>query len=174
MVQLAATLGPLDEAGRCPTCRTMVATTSSCPDIVIELHRCVPALMPAHPCHHFMLSHPLSLRPLGDRLIPAQHSTGSSHAHRSSLPDAAQWAIRRAAAREWFSAQRRACGSEIARDSSLPRHGGSAACGLLGLQHGVAACCGYACAMQCTRSIPHEYGWHVWPLWVSSSAVRRA
>ena len=96
MVQPAATLGPLDDAGMCPTCRTTVATTSSCADIVIELHWCAPA----HPCHHPMLSHPLSPRALCEALRPAQHLTCSSHARRRSRPRAALWLVRSKSARE--------------------------------------------------------------------------
>ena len=80
----------------CTSCRTTVATTLPCARIIIELPRCAPA----HPCHHPMLSHALSPRALGDRLTPAQHSTGSSHARRRSLSEAPRRPVRSAAARE--------------------------------------------------------------------------
>ena len=79
----------------CTTSRTTVATTSSCAHIIIELPRCARA----HPYHQHVLSHPLSPRPIGDRLMRVQHSTASSHARRRSLPDAAWWPARSIAAR---------------------------------------------------------------------------
>ena len=87
-------LVPLEGTGMCKTSRTTVATTSPCAHIIIELPRCART----HPCHHPMLSHPLSPRPIGDRLMRVQHSTASSYARRRSLPEAVRWPARSIAA----------------------------------------------------------------------------
>ena len=104
MAQRVPELGPLEEPGICTTCRTTVATTPSCADIVVELLRCAPA----RPCHRPMLSHPLSARCAWRRVRPAQHSPCSSHARHRSRPRAAPWPERS------VSAHGRAGGSRVA------------------------------------------------------------
>ena len=61
---------------------------------------------------------------------------------------------------------------ESARQRRPAAHGGIAAYGLPGPEHGCAACCGHAYAMQCACSIPHACGSHVQRLFASGSLVR--